>query len=49
MGRYNTRETIRENSPATNLVFSIVCEKLDNKIVCEKLDNKIKQLLNPLE
>lgn len=31
-GRYNTREHIRENSPATNVVFSIVCEKFDNKI-----------------
>ena len=32
MERYNTREYIRESSPVTNLVFSMVCEKFDNKI-----------------
>ena len=31
-GTNNTREHIRKNSPVTNLVFSIVCEKFDNKI-----------------
>jgi hypothetical protein len=32
MGRYNTRETIRESSPAINPVFSRVCGEFDNKI-----------------
>ena len=35
MERYNTREHIRESSPVTNLVFSMVCEKFDNKIYLE--------------
>ncbi len=30
--RYNTRETIRESSPATNPVFSMVCGEFNNKI-----------------
>ena len=30
--RYNTRETIRENSPVTNPVFSRVCGEFNNKI-----------------
>jgi len=32
MGRYNTRETIRESSLAINPVFSRVCGEFDNKI-----------------
>ena len=28
----NTRETIRESSPATNSVFSRVCGEINNKI-----------------
>ena len=32
MGRYNTRETIRESSPAINLVFSKVSGDFNNKI-----------------
>jgi hypothetical protein len=32
MGRYNTREIIRESSPATNPVFSRGCEEFNNKI-----------------
>jgi hypothetical protein len=32
MGRYNTRESIRESSPAINLVFSRVSEEFNNKI-----------------
>jgi hypothetical protein len=32
MGRYNTRETIRESSPAINLVFSSVSGEFNNKI-----------------
>ena len=30
MGRYNTREKIRESSPATNPVFSMVCGEFNN-------------------
>jgi hypothetical protein len=30
--RYNTRETIRESSPAINLVFSRVSGEFNNKI-----------------
>ena len=33
MGRYNTRETIRESSPATNPVFSRVYREFNNKIL----------------
>jgi len=32
MGRYNTRETIRESSPAINPAFSRVCGEFNNKI-----------------
>jgi hypothetical protein len=32
MGRYNTRETIRESSPVINSVFSRVCGEFNNKI-----------------
>jgi len=32
MGRYNTRETIMESSPAINPVFSRTCGEFDNKI-----------------
>jgi hypothetical protein len=32
MGRYNTRKTIRESSPAENPVFSRDCGEFDNKI-----------------
>jgi hypothetical protein len=32
MGRYNTRETIRESSPATNPAFSKVYSEFNNKI-----------------
>ncbi len=32
MGRYNIRESLRERSPATNLVFSRDSEIFDNKI-----------------
>jgi hypothetical protein len=32
MGKYNTRESIRESSPAINLVFSRVCGEFNNKI-----------------
>jgi hypothetical protein len=32
MGRYNTRESIRESSPAINLVFSRVGGEFNNKI-----------------
>jgi hypothetical protein len=30
--KYNTREKIRESSPATNPVFSRVCGEFNNKI-----------------
>jgi hypothetical protein len=40
MGRYNTRETIRESSSAINLVFSKVSGEFNNKIL---------QLMIPLE
>ena len=36
MGRYNTRKTIRESSPATNPVFSVVCGEFNNKIILDK-------------
>jgi hypothetical protein len=32
MGRYNIRESLRESSPAINLVFSRDGEIFDNKI-----------------
>jgi hypothetical protein len=32
MGQYNTREKIRESSPAINLVFSRVSGEFNNKI-----------------
>jgi len=32
MGIYNTREKIRESSPATNPVFSMVGGEFNNKI-----------------
>jgi hypothetical protein len=32
MGRYNTRESIRESSSAINLVFSRVSGEFNNKI-----------------
>jgi hypothetical protein len=32
MGKYNTRESIRESSPAINLVFSRVGAYFNNKI-----------------
>ena len=31
-GTYNTRETIRESSPTTNPVFSMVCGEFNNRI-----------------
>jgi hypothetical protein len=32
MGRNNIRESLRESSPAINLVFSRACEEFNNKI-----------------
>ena len=37
MGRYNTREKIRESSPATNPVFSRGCEEFNNITVIKFL------------
>ena len=42
MGRYNTRETIMESSPATNPVFSRVYREVNNKI--QQLLNFLKQV-----
>ena len=42
MGRYNTRESLRESSPATNLVFSRACELFDNGDLnsnCDEIKN----------
>lgn len=38
MGRYNVRETIRESSPAINLVFSRACEYYDKQLLKNKLE-----------
>ena len=40
MGQYNTRETIRESSPAINPVFSRACGEFNNKtMMTEHVDN----------
>jgi len=47
MGRYNTRETIRESLPAANPLFSRVYGEFNNKIY--QLLNSLKQVKSQSE